>query len=118
MRLFIAALLMTLGTQALAECGTLCDYDWWRTTTTADVKVKLDAGADVMARNMFGRTPLHYAARFGKKAGGIEVLLEAGADGKAKDEDQDGDTPWDLAQKNDALKDTKSYWALNDAQYK
>ena len=59
---------------------------------------------------------LHYAARYGKKAGVIEALLEAGADAKAKH--LHGDTPWDLAQDNDKLKDTKGYWALNDAQYK
>jgi ankyrin repeat protein len=115
MRLFIAALLMTLGTQAWAECGNLCNEDWWKTATTSDVKAELDAGADVMARDKDGGTPLHSAALFGKKAGVIEALLEAGADPKAKDEL--GNTPWDLAQGNDKLKDTKSYWALNDAQY-
>ena len=46
----------------------------------------------------------------------IQVLLKAGADPKAKD--LHGKTPWDLAKRNDALKDTKSYWALNDAQYR
>ena len=59
-------------------------------------------GAD--AKRMLGRTP-----------GTIEALLEASADPKAKGED--GKTPWDLAQSNDKLKDTKGYWALNDAQY-
>jgi hypothetical protein len=42
-------------------------------------------------------------------------LLTAGADAKAKD--KNGKWPWDLAQENDKLKGTKSYWALNDAQY-
>ena len=115
MRLFIVSLLMILGTQAWAECGNLCDHKWWKTATTSDVKAKLDAGADVMARTKYGWTPLHYAAEFGRKAGVIKALLEAGADPKAKD--QNGKTPWDLAQSNDKLKDTKSYWALNDAQY-
>ena len=41
MRLFIAALLMILGTQAWAECGNLCNEDWWKTATTSDVKAKL-----------------------------------------------------------------------------
>ena len=81
MRLFIAALLMILGTQAWAECGNLCNEDWWKTATTSDVKAELNAGAD------------------------------------AKAKDQNGKTTWDLAQDNDKLKDTKSYWALNDAQY-
>ena len=37
------------------------------------------------------------------------------ADPKAKD--KDGKTPWHFVQSNDKLKDTKGYWALNDAQY-
>ena len=114
-RLFIAALLVTLGTQAWAECGNLCDRDCWKTATTSDVKAKLDAVADVMARYLFGNTPLHYAAYFGKKSGVVESLLEAGADPKALNDD--GETPWVLAKSNNALKNTKSYWALNDARY-
>jgi len=31
--------------------------------------------------------------------------------------DEDGKTPWDLAQENEELKGTKGYWALNDAQH-
>ena len=180
MRLFIAALLMTLGTQAWAECGNLCYENWWKTATTSDGKGELDAGADVMDRGVYGNTPLHHAAEHGTpesiqvllKAGAdvmtrneygitplhygasggtpesiqvllksgadmmardkdgrtplhgaarsgtpesIQVLLKSGADPKAKD--KDGETPWDLAQDNDRIKDTKSYWALNDAQY-
>ncbi len=115
MRLFIAALLVTLDTQAWAECGNLCDGDWWKTATTSDVKAKLDAGADVMARTEYSSTPLHLAAAYGGKSGVIGPLLKAGADPKAKN--NDGSTPWDLAKLNDALKDTKSYWALNDARF-
>ena len=58
-------------------------------------------------------TPLYAAARFGKSEN-IVVLLKAGADPKAKD--QWGNTPWDLAQDNAALKDTKGYLALQLAQ--
>ena len=67
-----------------------------------------------MARNKYGSTPLHYAVKRGKSAN-IQPLLDAGADAKAKNEE--GKTPWDLAQKNEKLKGTKGYWALNDAQY-
>jgi hypothetical protein len=41
--------------------------------------------------------------------------LTVGADAKAKN--KEGKTPWDLAKKNEKLKGTKGYWALNDAQY-
>ena len=114
MRLFIAALFVTLGTQAWAECGNLCDLDWWETATTSDVKAKLEAGADVMARGKYAQTPLHFAAEYGEESGVIESLLEAGADPKAINDS--GKTPWDFAQYNAALKDTKGYLALKLAQ--
>ena len=85
-----------------------------RSNTLANIQALLDAGADVMARNKYGSTPLHYAVKRGKSAN-IQPLLDAGADAKAKNEE--GKTPWDLAQKNEKLKGTKGYWALNDAQY-
>ena len=146
-RILIAlALITTQSAQAWAECGKFCELDWWKTATTSDVKAKLDAGADVMARGEYdqtslhsaasgtpesiqalleagadvmarsksGWTPLHSAAAYGEKSGVIELLLEAGADPKAKKDD--GETVWDLAKHNDALKGTKGYWALKDAQ--
>ena len=114
MRLFIAALLVTLGTQAWAECGDLCKKRFWlEKATTSDVKAKLEAGADVMARDMYGDTPLHLAAANGTPEN-IQALLEAGADPKAINES--GKTPWDFAQYNNALKDTKGYLALKLAQ--
>ena len=77
------------------------------------IQALLKAGADVMARNEDGLTPLHDAAEYATPES-IQVLLKAGADAKAKS--QHGITPWDLAQDNDALKGTKGYWALKDAQ--
>jgi ankyrin repeat protein len=107
----------------------------------------LAAGADVMARNEYGYTPLHYAALYGTPAI-IQALLAAGADVMARNElgwtplhraavsgtpasvqallaagadgkakNKEGKTPWDFAQENEKLKGTKAYWALNDAQY-
>ena len=146
-RFFIAlALITTQSTQAWAECGNLCDLDWWETATTSDVKAKLDAGADVMARDEYGGTPLHDAASDGPSES-IQALLEAGADVMASDIYGDtplhlaaangtpeniqalleagadpkaindsGKTPWDFAQYNNALKDTKGYLALKIAQ--
>ena len=67
-----------------------------------------------MARGEDGQTPLHLTARYGPPEN-IQVLLDAGAHAKAKN--KKGETPWDLAQKNEKLKGTKGYWALNDAQY-
>lgn len=45
----------------------------------------------------------------------IRVLLEAGADGKVKD--NEGLTAFDYAQGNEHIKGTEVYWLLNEAQY-
>ena len=79
------------------------------------MQAELDAGADVMARDVFfGGTPLHFAARYGSPEV-IQPLLGAGADAKAKD--KQGKTAWNYAEDNKNLKGIKGYWALNDAQY-
>ena len=82
--------MLTISSQVAAECGTLCDWDWWKTATEADVQAELDGGADLMVRNKYGETPLHYAARFGNPAK-IQSLLDADADVMAWD--RSGETP-------------------------
>ena len=44
MRAALIALMLTVASQAGAECGNLCDEIWWKTATEALVKVKLDKG--------------------------------------------------------------------------
>ncbi|MDG1259655.1 MAG: hypothetical protein P8O08_19870 [Paracoccaceae bacterium] len=62
MRAILTAILLTIATQTWAECGNLCDFDWWKTATEAQVQAELDAGADVRARDEKGWTPLHWTA--------------------------------------------------------
>ena len=62
-----------------------------------------------------GRTPLHMAAKHNKNQEVLTLLLDAGADATAVNED--GETPFDLAKDNEALVDTDAYWALNDARF-
>jgi hypothetical protein len=50
MRILAVVLFLGLASEALAECGNLCEYWWWRNATNADVQAELNAGADVMAR--------------------------------------------------------------------
>jgi hypothetical protein len=40
---------LTIDTQVEAKCGKLCDSDWWKTATVADVQAELGAGEDVTA---------------------------------------------------------------------
>ena len=54
MRAAIIALMLTVATQAEAECGKLCDQDWWETAAEADLQAELDAGANVMAPDEYG----------------------------------------------------------------
>ena len=56
--------------------------------------------------------PMKSAADAAKAVGAV---LDAGADGGAKNDDNE--TPFDRAKKNEKLKGTDAYWALNDAQY-
>jgi ankyrin repeat protein len=83
------------------------------------VKSLLDFGANVNARNEHGDTPLHSLVQDKECAKNpfqvAKALIEAGADGKAKN--KNGKTPFDLANENRLLKETETYWLLNDALY-
>ena len=81
------------------------------------IQAFLDGGADVMAAEADGRTPLHRVARYFEcPPGNIYLLLDAGATVMAKDEE--AMTPWDYAQENKMFKGTEGFWALNNAQHK
>ena len=80
MQILSAVLFLTFASEALAECGNLCDSSWWGTATNADVQAELNAGADVMAKGRYNsETPLHFAAEYGT-AEVIETLVASGAD--------------------------------------
>ncbi len=74
------------------------------------VQVLWLAGAEVNTNAMIGWTALHLAALLGTPES-IMALLSAGADATLTNDD--GETPFDLAQYNENVRDTAAYWALN-----
>ena len=109
----LALIMAGVGSVFAEECGKLCDYDWWKTATQEEVAAEI-ATVDVKARTEYGWTPLHLAA-FDGTPDKVLALLDAGADGRAKNDDNE--TPFDRAKDNEKLKGTDAYWRLNDAQY-
>jgi ankyrin repeat protein len=69
----------------------------------------------VNARDQFGETPLHSAARSGRTSAVVLVLLELGADHRART--AAGSTAWDLIQRNEHLRNTPAFWRLNDLRF-
>ena len=67
---------------------------WPSHSSPAVIEVLLAAGANVHARDNFGRTPLHGAARLNRNAAVVETLLAAGADVAARN--KAGVTPPEL----------------------
>ena len=75
--------------------------------TATVIQVLLEAGANPMARNQWGNTPLHIAANRTDDLAVIEALLAAGADVRAQNED--GNRPVDLAWD---IRGSAAYWRL------
>ena len=76
----------------------------------------IEGGADVGARRgNIGFTPLHLAAAMNSNPSVIKALIEGGANVGARD--KNGNTPFDHAKGNDALKGTAAYRLLKEGAF-
>ena len=75
---------------AAATAGAQASCSGWNTKAffvhagVADVSRCLEAGAEVNARDKFGRTPLHWAATYSNNPAVVTALLKAGAEVNAR----------------------------------
>jgi ankyrin repeat protein len=82
----IAAAFVTFGMPALAaDCADWNKREFFKTAFVDEVAACLEAGADSNARDEFGQTPLHLAAKSNESPAIIEALIAAGADINARD---------------------------------
>lgn len=79
------------------------------------IELLLEEGAKINKIDEEGKTPLMYAAQDTQNPAVIDLLLDEGADGKIKCDEEK--TAFDYAEGNEHLEGTDEYWRLNDAQY-
>ncbi len=84
-------------------------------TPPQEIKEEINNGANIEARGERERTPLMYAAWFNQNPGVITTMLDAGADGKARN--KEGKNAFDSAQENEHLKGTDANWMLSDSRF-
>ena len=89
--LWFASLLVATPAIAEVSCNAWNTVDFFESASAADVSRCLTAGADVNAKDGYGRQPLHHAASHSDTpAAIIPLLVNAGADVNANDRPVEG----------------------------
>ncbi len=110
-RLFVTILfLITVGS---TYAQSVVFFELVKCQTPQKIQAAIEHGADVNARDLDGMTPLMAAAESNLDPVVVMMLLEAGADGRAKD--NWGRTAFDYAQYNAFLKGSDAYQILQEA---
>ena len=77
----------TVESSTAKECSDKWNNAWfWHRANSSDVTRCLHAGADPNAGDKKGKTPLHWAVRWGGTVADVKTLLKAGADPNAYDD--------------------------------
>ena len=84
--------------------------------TVEHVNLLLEAGANVSAKDIQGRTPLYHAAEFGKEPAIIQLFLDLGVTRNMLNHEIHA--IWKQAKETRQLRGTKAYWNLNEARFK
>ncbi len=87
-----AVAISTMPAAAAPSCDNWNSKEFFSQATSQDVERCLQTGADPVAKDEDGWTPLHWAAGFSDNPEVITELAEAGADLEARD-DREGWTP-------------------------
>ena len=91
----LLGLCLATGSAFPAHAQSLLDAEWMAASPSAAVQALLNQGANLKARDLFGRTPLHLASGFNKTPAVTALLLDRGAEVNTRD--QLGRTPLHLA---------------------
>ena len=115
-----AACIFAVSAAAAEICRNWNAQEFFESAGLSELQARLDAGADVNVRDVDvrgenGLMPLHVAASNSASPEVAQVLLDAGANPKAVDDE--GRATWDHAQENMRLRDTPVYWELNEARF-
>ncbi len=86
-------------------------YVSWRSTNPEVIQLLINKGADIDAENKKGNTALMFASEQ-NDSDIVEVLLTA-----SENRSVNWERVWEIAQKNEKLTNTKSYWRINELQY-
>ena len=103
------------GSGAYADEARLLDREWMKRASPVEVEELLERGAALDARDKSGVTPLHFAAQQNMNPEATSLLLELGADPSVRD--GNGKLPADLAERNEAIKESDLYWRLHEGRF-
>ncbi|MEG9862615.1 MAG: ankyrin repeat domain-containing protein [Parvularculales bacterium] len=74
----------------VAQANILLNVEFWKYAAVADVEAEIERGEDIVARDEYGATPLHWAAAWSSTEI-VKLMLEHGADITSRD--RYGSTP-------------------------